>query len=519
MDTKMKIYDTTLRDGAQATGVSFSLLDKLQIAKELDRLGFDYIEGGWPGSNPKDMEFFKRVKNIPLKKAKIAAFGSTRRKNTCVEKDSHILALLETETPVVTLFGKSWILHVEKALRTDKEENLRMIDESISFFKKMGKEVIFDAEHFFDGYKDNPLYAIKTLHVAKDAGADCIVLCDSNGGCMPYEIDQIVRVIKEELRYSLGIHTHNDSGVAAANTIVAARIGVDQVQGTINGYGERCGNADLCVVIPNLKLKLGVGCLSDEALKSLTRISRLVNELANLTSNEHQPYVGRSAFTHKGGIHASAISRDRKTYEHVDPEFVGNKRRVIVSELAGRSSVLYKLEERNLNVKDPNLVSADLINKIKRLESQGYEFEAADGSFELLVKKGTGEYKKLFAVDGFRVIVEKRDDGKLISEATIKLKIGNRLVHTVAEGNGPVNALDRALRKALQDDFLQISEMHLSDYKVRILDTGAGTGATTRVLIESADKEDRWGTVGVSPNIIEASFIALLDAFEYKLNK
>lgn len=516
---RVKIYDTTLRDGAQAAGVSFSLLDKLQISRELDKLGFDYIEGGWPGSNPKDMEFFKRVKSISFSHTRIAAFGSTRRKNTSVEKDPNIISLLKAQTPVVTIFGKSWILHVRKALRTDEDENLRMIEDSVSFLKKEGREVIFDAEHFFDGYKENPDYALKILQVAQDAGADCIVLCDSNGGSMPYEIDQIVRVVKEKFNCPIGIHAHNDGGVAVANTVIAARVGMDQVQGTINGYGERCGNADLCAVIPNLKFKLGLDCISEEGIRSLTRISRLVSELANLTPFEHQPYVGKSAFTHKGGVHASAISRDKKTYEHIDPELVGNKRRVIISELAGRSSVLYKLKERDLGVKNPQVLSKKLIEQVKKLENEGYEFEAADGSFELLVKKNTGDYKKLFEIEGFRVIVEKRENGKLISEATVKLNINGKPVHTVAEGNGPVNALDKALRKALEDDFPQLSQMYLSDYKVRILDTGAGTEAKTRVLIESADREDRWGTVGVSPNIIEASFKALLDAVEYKLNK
>ncbi|MCD6256466.1 citramalate synthase [Candidatus Aerophobetes bacterium] len=516
---RIKIYDTTLRDGTQAAGVSFSLLDKLHISQELDKLGFDYIEGGWPGSNPKDMEFFKRVKSIHFNHAKIAAFGSTRRKNTPVEKDSNIISLLEAETPVVTIFGKSWVLHVRKALLTDESENLRMIDDSISFLKRKNREVIFDAEHFFDGYKENPDYALKVLKVAENSGADCIVLCDSNGGSMPYEIDQIVRVVKERINCPLGIHAHNDSGVATANTVIAARIGVEQVQGTINGYGERCGNADLCAVIPNLKLKLDVDCISKEGLKSLTRISRLVSELANLVPFEHQPYVGRFAFTHKGGVHASAISREKKTYEHIDPELVGNKRRVIISELAGKSSVIYKLNERGLGVKNPQVLSKRLIEQIKKLENEGYEFEAANGSFELLVKKNTGDYRKLFNIEGFRVIVEKRENGKLVSEATVKLNINGKQVHTVAEGNGPVNALDKALRKALEDDFPQISQMHLSDYKVRILDTGAGTEAKTRVLIESSDKDDRWGTVGVSPNIIEASFKALLDAVEYKLNK
>ncbi|MBC7190028.1 citramalate synthase, partial [Candidatus Aerophobetes bacterium] len=515
---RVKIYDTTLRDGAQATGVSFSLLDKLEIAKELDKLGFDYIEGGWPGSNPKDMEFFKRVKNLTLTFSRIAAFGSTRRKDTPVEKDPNILSLLEAETEVVTLVGKSWVLHVRKALHTEEEENLKMIADSIEFFKKKGKEVIFDAEHFFDGYKEDSSYALRTLFVAKEAGADCIVLCDTNGGSMPYEVERIIGEVKEKIKCPLGIHTHNDSGLAVANTLVAAKLGVEHIQGTINGFGERCGNADLCVVIPNLKFKMGIDCLSEESMRSLTRISRLVYELANLTPDEHQPYVGRSAFAHKGGIHVSAISREKRTYEHIDPELVGNKRRVMISELAGKSAVLYKLREKNIGVDDPQIISTKLVEKIKKLESQGYEFEAAGGSFELLVKKTTGEYKKLFDLEGFRVIVEKRDDGKLISEATVKVKIGEKLVHTVAEGNGPVNALDRALRKALEGDFPEISEMRLSDYKVRILDTGAGTGATTRVLIESEDKEDRWGTVGVSPNIIEASCIALLDAVDYKLN-
>ncbi len=516
---QIKIYDTTLRDGVQAAGVSFSLMDKLQIARELDKLGFHYIEGGWPGSNPKDMEFFKKVKNYSFKNAKIAAFGSTRRKNTPVAKDQNIIALLEAETPVVTIVGKSWILHVKKALCTDEDENLRMIEDSIDFLKKREKEVIFDAEHFFDGYKEDPVYALKTLEVARNAGADCLVLCDSNGGSMPHEIDQIVRIIKDKIDHPLGIHAHNDSGVAVANTVVASRIGVEHVQGTINGYGERCGNADLCVVIPNLKFKLGISCIPEDGIKSLTRLSRLVYELANLTPCEHQPYVGRSAFAHKGGIHASAISRDRRTYEHIDPQLIGNERRVIVSELAGRSSVIYKLKERGIGVKNPQSLSQKLVSQIKKLENEGYEFEAADGSFELLVKKATGDYKKFFDLEGFRVIVEKRDDGKLISEATVKVKVKGKLVHTVAEGNGPVHALDMALRKALEIDFPELSRMHLSDYKVRILDTGAGTGAKTRVLIESADREDRWGTVGVSPNIIEASCRALLDAVEYKLNK
>ncbi len=516
---RMKIYDTTLRDGAQAEGVSFSVLDKLEIAGELDKLGLDYIEGGWPGSNPKDMEFFEKIKKISFKKAKLTAFGSTRRKDKRVEEDQGVRALMKAATDVVTIFGKSWILHVEKALRTSKEENLRMIEDTVNFFKKSGKEVIFDAEHFFDGYKDNSQYALKTLRIAREAGADCLVLCDTNGGSMPYEVERIIKEVQSQIDFPLGMHAHNDAGMGVANSIIAARAGVSHIQGTINGYGERCGNADLCLVIPNLKFKLGIDCIPQEKLKSFTHISHLVNELANLSPNDHQPYVGKSAFAHKGGIHVSAISRDKRTYEHIDPTLVGNKRRVLISELAGRSNILYKLKEKELGLEKKDALSKKIVSRIKELENKGYEFEGAEGSFELLVRKASGEYKKLFDLEGFRVTVEKRDDGKLISEATVKLKVKGKLIHTVAEGNGPVNALDKALRKALQQNYPELSEMHLADYKVRILDTKAGTRAKTRVLIESSDKEARWGTVGVSSNIIEASCEALLDSIEYKLLK
>ena len=516
---KVKIYDTTLRDGIQAEGVSFSLLNKVEIAQELDELGLDYIEGGWPGSNPKDMEFFKKIRKVSFRISKIAAFGSTRRRDKKVDADPSIRALLEAQTDVVTLFGKSWVFHVEKALKTDKEENLRMIEDSVNFFKRKGREVVFDAEHFFDGYKADPQYALKTLEVARDAGADCLVLCDSNGGSMPFEVEKIIGEVKERIEAPLGMHAHNDAGMAVANSIVAARKNISHIQGTINGYGERCGNADLCVVIPNLKLKLGIDCISRQKLKSFTRISHLVNELANLIPNNHQPYVGRSSFAHKGGIHVSAISRDRKTYEHIDPTLVGNKRRVLISELAGKSNIIYKLKEKKLGLEEKGSFSKRIIDRIKELENRGYEFEGAEGSFELLVKKASGSYEKLFDLEGFRVTVEKRDDGKLISEATVKLRVKGKLMHTVAEGNGPVNALDNALRKALEQNYPDLHQMHLADYKVRILDTKAGTRAKTRVLIESSDGEDRWSTVGVSPNIIEASWEALLDSIEYKLLK
>jgi len=519
MGMRVKIYDTTLRDGTQAEGISFSFLDKIEIAQELDKLEIDYIEGGWPGSNPKDREFFERMKKISLKRAKLSAFGSTRRRDKRVEEDRSICALMEAETNVITIFGKSWILHVEKALKTDKEENLRMIEDSLSFFKKKNKEVIFDAEHFFDGYKDNPQYALKTLKVAQEAGADCLVLCDTNGGSMPHEIEKVIKEVQGEIDSPLGMHAHNDTGMAVANSVIAAKLGITHIQGTINGYGERCGNADLCIVIPNLVLKLGVDCIPKEKLKLLTHISRFVCELANLSPDNRQPYVGKSVFTHKGGIHVSAISRDSRTYEHIDPELVGNKRRVLVSELAGRSNVLYKLKEKELELKEDAVLNKRILARIKELENRGYEFEGAEGSFELLVKKATGKYKKLFELKGFRVSVEKRADGQLISEATVKLKLRGRIIHTVAEGNGPVNALDKALRKALEQDYPQLSQMYLADYKVRILDAKSGTRAKTRVLIESSDKEDRWGTVGVSPNIIEASWEALLDSIEYKLLK
>ncbi|HDZ49755.1 MAG TPA: citramalate synthase [Candidatus Aerophobetes bacterium] len=519
MGRQVRIYDATLRDGTQAEGVSFSLLDKLEITQELDKLGLDYIEGGYPGSNPKDIEFFEKIKKISLKKAKVSAFGMTRKKNTRVEEDATIRALMKAETEVVTLVGKSWILHVEKALRTNKEENLRMIGDSVNFFKKKGKEVIFDAEHFFDGYKDDLQYALKTLKVAQAAGADCLVLCDTNGGSMPFEIEKIIKEVQKGTNSPLGMHAHNDAGLGVANSVIAARLGIGHIQGTINGYGERCGNADLCSVIPNLILKLGINCIPKENLKLLTHTSHFISELANLSPDGHQSYVGKSAFAHKGGMHASAISRDKRTYEHIDPELLGNRRRVLVSELAGRSNVLYKLKEKELGLEEDTVLSKKIITRIKELENQGYEFEGAEGSFELLVKKAKGKYKKLFELEGFRVTVEKRDDGRLISEATVKLKLKGKIVHTVAEGNGPVNALDKALRKALKQEYPELSQMHLADYKVRILDARAGTRAKTRVLIESSDKEDRWVTVGVSPNIIEASWEALIDSIEYKLLK
>ncbi|MCK4437215.1 citramalate synthase [bacterium] len=516
-----KLYDTTLRDGMQGEGISFSLKDKVAIVKKLDGLGIHYIEGGWPGSNPKDINFFKEIRKIRLKQAKMCAFGATRRADKTAGRDVNLKAMLKAETPTATIFGKGWTLHVEKVLKTNLKRNLEMIEDSISYVKSKGREVIYDAEHFFDGYRDNAQYALETLKVAEEAGADWIVLCDTNGGAMPYEVENICREVRRRIKTPLGIHTHNDSGMAVANSIMAVKEGCTQVQGTINGYGERCGNADLCLVIPNLKLKLGISCISDKQLQSIGEISRYVSELANIVPDDHQPFVGASAFAHKGGMHVDAVRKTPLSFEHIKPELVGNRRRVLVSELSGKSNVLYKADQVGLDLrKDKSQTSAKKILKLlKDLEHRGYQFEAADGSFELLMKKALGKHKKLFDLEGFRVSVEKREDNRLISEATIKVRVGKKREHAAAEGDGPVNALDNALRKALEKFYPSLSEMHLSDFKVRILDPEAGTAAQTRVLIESRDHRDTWSTVGVSENIIEASWQALVDSIEYKLLK
>ncbi|MDP8263459.1 MAG: citramalate synthase [Candidatus Ancaeobacter aquaticus] len=516
---KTFIYDTTLRDGTQAEGVSFSVADKVRIAERLDGFGIDYVEGGWPGSNPKDIEFFDLMKKIKLKHAKMSAFGSTRRANTPVEKETNILKLLEAETPVVAIFGKSWILHVTDVLKVSKAENLRMIQDSVGYLHSKGKEVIFDAEHFFDGYKDDPEYALETLKVASEHGASTLALCDTNGGTMPNEITDIVKKVHANFDTPIGIHVHNDGGMANANSILAVLSGAVHVQGTINGYGERCGNANLCTIVPSLVLKLGYKCVSEKKLKELVEVSRFVDELANLRPNDKHPYVGLSAFAHKGGMHVNAVEKNPKTFEHIVPELVGNKRRILISELSGKSNVLLKTSELGLSFAKDFHVTKDIIENLKKLEHEGYEFEAASGSFELLVKKALKHHKTFFKLEGFRVIVEKREDDKLISEATIKVKVGKETVHTAAEGEGPVNALDNALRKALCQFYPEISKVKLADFKVRVLDAKAGTAAKVRVLIESSDDKEIWGTVGVSENIIEASWQALVDSVEYKLLK
>jgi len=533
MAKKVVIYDTTLRDGAQGEGISFSVEDKIKISLRLDSLGIHYIEGGWPGSNPKDMEYFRRIRNYSLKNAVVTAFSSTRKPGIPVESDSSLKALVDAGVKAAAVVGKSWDFHVETALGTTLEENLAMIEESVRYLCGKGMEVIYDAEHFFDGYKANPEYALSTVMAAERGGASTVVLCDTNGGCMPMEIYDIVSEVRKKLSVPLGIHTHNDSGVAVANSIMAVEAGVTHVQGTVNGYGERCGNADLCSVIPNLSLKCGVETIPRKNIAGITELSRYVSELANMIPVSNQPYVGMSAFAHKGGIHVSALMKNARTYEHIRPEQVGNKRRVLVSELSGMSNLLYKCKELNLNFdflrQDENArldkAKGDknirrLLEEIKELESKGFQFEGAEGSFELLLRRMyNGGYRRPFNLENLRVVIEMQERGGVRSDATIKLKVGDEVVHTAAEGNGPVNALDNALRKALEEFYPEVKEMQLVDYKVRVLDGKDGTGAVVRVLIETSDGRRSWGTVGVSPNIIEASWQALVDSIAYGLLK
>ncbi len=515
---KIKIYDTTLRDGAQAEGISFSSTDKLRIARILDEMGFDYIEGGWPGSNPKDIEFFNAAKKTRFKNARIAAFASTRRPKTEPSLDKNLRSALNSKAPVITIFGKSWPLHVRDVLKTGLEENLEMIASSVEYLKKKGREVIYDAEHFFDGYKEDSVYALKTLEAGQNGGASTIVLCDTNGGTLPDEIAGIIRDVRGKIDIPLGIHTHNDSGLAVANTIMAVEMGVVHVQGTINGYGERCGNADLCSIISILALKMGYDILGKK-LSKLQELSLFVSELANVVPDNRQPFVGVSAFAHKGGMHVDAVRKNPKTFEHTEPHLVGNRRRILISELSGKGSILSKAREFNIDIEKDTPETQKILRHLKKLEHEGYQFEAADGSFELLIRRIKGERRRFFILEGFHVSVEKTEDNKLISEATIKVRVKGKKEHTAAEGDGPVNALDSALRKALVKFYPTLSEMHLSDFRVRVLDAKEGTAAKVRVLIESRDAKDTWNTIGVSENIIEASWQALVDSIEYKLLK
>jgi len=515
---QVKIYDTTLRDGSQAEGIVFSVEDKLRIARKLDGLGVHYIEGGWPGSNVKDLRFFERARRLRLENARVCAFGSTRRARSPVEEDRNLRALLDAETEVVTIFGKSWDLHVTDVLRTSLEENLAMIRDSVAYLKAQGLEVIYDAEHFFDGYRHNPEYAMETLRAAEEGRADWIVLCETNGGALPLEVKETVGRVRKEVTRPLGIHAHNDAGMAVANSVVAVQCGAQQVQGTVNGYGERSGNADLCSVIPALKLKLGIDCVSDEQLKTLTETSLFVSELANLSHDEKQPYVGESAFAHKGGVHADAVRKNPATYEHVSPELVGNRRRILISEQAGRSAILDKVREYGFRLDKDSPETGQILEEVKRLEYEGYQFEAAEGSFDLLVRRALGAYRRAFDLRKFEVRIRKEGDKEPSSEALVELEVHGKPAWAVAEGNGPVNALDNSLREILEKTFPVLREMRLEDYKVRVLEGNRGTGAKVVVLVESTDGKRSWGTVGVSENIIEASWQALVDSFEYKLS-
>ena len=514
---KIFVYDTTLRDGTQSEGISLSCNDKLRIAQKLDDIGIDYIECGWPGSNPKDAEFYQRLDELNLNHSKITAFGSTCRVGSNPEDDANIQALIDANTPVCTVVGKTWTLHVTDVLQTTLEENLRIIEESIRYLKLQGREVIYDAEHFFDGFKADKEYTYKTLRAAVNGGADTLVVCDTNGGTLPHEVSAIVTQIKEHFPgKKIGVHCHNDSECAVANTVVAVQAGAVHIQGTINGYGERCGNANLCSVVPNLELKLGHTCLPEGKLKDLYDLSRFVAEIANLSTDEHLPYVGSSSFAHKGGIHVAAMRRNINSYQHINPELVGNKMRTVVSELSGRGNLLSKADEYKIEIEDKKHLS-ELLSHIKDLESRGFSFESAEASIALMLQRQQKDYKPPFEMIDYFATVEHRKGRGIFSEAMVKIKVNDEIVHTIAEGNGPVNALDSALRKGLIPIYPKIEHFQLTDYKVRIIDSNNGTAATTRVLIDTQNDHNHWSTVGASPNIIEASWLALVDSVEFGL--
>jgi 2-isopropylmalate synthase len=520
MSRLIKIYDTTLRDGTQGEGVSFSMEDKVRLATRLDALGIHYIEGGWPGSNPKDLRFFRRMQDVPLKHARLAAFSMTRRAGVPAPGDANMQAILESGAPVATIVGKSWDFHVTEALGTTRPENLAMIADSIAFLRPRVEEVIFDAEHFFDGFRANRDYALETLRAAEGAGAHWLVLCDTNGGTLPADLVEILREVRRHLRAPLGIHVHNDAECAVANSLAAVREGADQVQGTINGFGERCGNANLVSVIPNLALKMGLECIPASSLRELRAVSRFVSELANRKPWDAQPYVGDSAFAHKGGMHVSAVLKHPETYEHVAPDAVGNHRRVLVSELSGKSNIEWKAREYGIDIDRETPDSRRILEQLKALEDQGFQFEGAEASFELLMERALGRYQKYFDLEAYRVIVEEQNDAREpVAEATVRVRVKGVSEHTAAAGNGPVDALDHALRKALEEFYPGLRQLRLLDYKVRILDESKGTAAKTRVLVTSGDGEETWGTVGVADNIIEASWQALVDSIEYKLRR
>jgi 2-isopropylmalate synthase len=514
MKPEVEVYDTTLRDGTQGEGINFSVADKIRIAERLDLFGIHYIEGGWPGSNPRDIEFFAQIQRRHFKHARIAAFGSTRRKQIAVEKDDQVRLLLEAQTPVVTIFGKTWLLHVKEVLQTQPEENLAMIADTVRYLKDQGRIVVYDAEHAFDGFKDNPEYAVATWQAAERGGADLVVLCDTNGGALPSEVSRVIATARGVLQTRVGIHSHNDIGLGVANALAAIDAGADHVQGTINGYGERTGNCNLTSVIPNLMVKMNKSCISPASLPRLRDLSQFVDEIANVRHDPRQPWVGATAFAHKGGMHVNAVQKIAHSFEHIDPASVGNTRRVLVSDLAGRSNIVMKARELGFDINNDTPELKAILARIKELEHRGYEFEAAEGSLALLIHRILRHNEPPFRVEAYHISM-RRDGKESIVEATVKVRVDGNVAHTVAEGDGPVNALDSALRSALTRFYPQVGQLQLTDYKVRILDSVTGTAATTRVLIESSDGRQEWGTVGVHENIIEASLQALIDSLEY----
>ena len=514
---KIFTFDTTLRDGTQGESVSFSVDDKLLIAEKLDELGIDYIEGGWPGSNPKDKEFFARAKSLKLKHAKLTAFGSTRFAKNPVEKDANVAALLDAETPVVAIFGKTWDFHVHRALGITEEENLRLISDTVSYLKAHGREVVYDAEHFFDGYHANPAFALRTLDAAKNAGADVLCLCDTNGGTLPMRLAEVVEEIRKRFDGIIGIHCHNDSEVAVANTLIAVEAGVTHVQGCINGYGERCGNTNLCSVLANLELKLGHTTIGPENLRNLTSVASFVAELANLQLRRDQAYVGPSAFAHKGGIHVSAVLKDAATYEHVKPEIVGNRQRVLLSDLSGRSNVVYKLKQHGLSERLTETTRRDILERIKQMEYEGYDFETAEGTFELIVREAANPSLHPFDVLDYEVSTKLQPTGETVTTAAVTLHVAGRDHSCKATGQGPVNALDVCLRQCLAAIYPAITDVRLTDYKVRVLGAKGGTASKVRVLVEWSDHRRSWATVGISDNIIDASWRALVDALRLEI--
>ena len=516
MKPEVELYDTTLRDGSQGEGINFSVMDKLRIAERIDAFGIHYIEGGWPGSNPKDIEFFAEARRKKFRQARLAAFGSTRRKGVPVEKDDQVRLLLDAETPVVTIYGKTWLLHVTEVLRATPDENLAMIADTIHFLKDHGKFVIYDAEHAFDGFKDDPEYGLATWQAAEKAGADFVVLCDTNGGSLPTEISRITGLAHKKLNTKVGIHTHNDTGLGVANALAALEAGATHVQGTINGYGERTGNCNLTSVIPNVALKMKKRCLPDAAMGKLKELSQFVDEIANIRHDPRQPWVGEAAFAHKGGTHVNAVQKVVRSYEHIDPTIIGNTRRVLISDLAGRSNIVMKAHELGFKVSNDTPELKEILTRIKQLEHEGYEFEAAEGSLALVIRKILKHQEPPFKVESYHVSM-RRDRSISVCQASVKVQVDGVVEHTIAEGDGPVNALDQALRAALIKFYPRLKKVQLMDYKVRILDSTAGTGARTRVLIESTDGKNEWGTVGVHDNIIEASLQALVDSIEYAL--